>query len=263
VLGSLTCVGIGIQFGVHAPDGARRAIAGADAVFHLAGDHATAAWLKTLNPSAESLHDHYQLGKPRMAAYEGIVERVLAEVRAGKTVCFVTYGHPGVFAYPTHEALRRARDEGYHASMLPAVSAIDCLFADLGVDPGRHGFQCYEATDFLARQRIFDPASTLVLLQVGLVGDPTHQDVYGRAGLPLLAEVLERSYGRDHEVVIYEAARFPVCEPTIQRMPLAKMIDARISAASTLYVPPKGSAPLDADMLARLRRIKAEPQAQQ
>jgi hypothetical protein len=33
--------------------------------------------------------------------------------------------------------------------MLPAISAEDCLFADLGVDPADHGCPSYEATDFL------------------------------------------------------------------------------------------------------------------
>jgi hypothetical protein len=40
--------------------------------------------------------------------------------------------------------------------MLPAVSAEDCLFADLGVDPGAAGCQSHEAADFL----ILDTRST-------------------------------------------------------------------------------------------------------
>jgi hypothetical protein len=37
--------------------------------------------------------------------------------------------------------------------MLPGISAEDCLFADLGIDPGIYGCQSYEATDFLANGR--------------------------------------------------------------------------------------------------------------
>ncbi len=254
--GSLTCVGVGIQFGVHAPSGARRAITSADKVLYLAGDHATAAWLEGLNTSAESLHAFYQIDKPRIDTYDEIVERIMSYVRDGKRVCFVTYGHPGVFSYSSHQSIRRARAEGFPAAMLPAVSAIDCLFADLGVDPGNQGLQCYEATDFLARRRVFDPRSALVLLQIGLVGDSTHQEVYRLDGLRLLLDLLRKTYGADHEVIVYEAARFPVCDPAIQPVALSKVLDARISAVSTLYVPPLGPAPIDEDMIERLNRLR-------
>ncbi|HXM18775.1 MAG TPA: SAM-dependent methyltransferase [Candidatus Tumulicola sp.] len=259
--GSLTCVGVGIQFGAHASMGARRSIAAADKVLHLAGDQATAAWIDELNPAAESLHGLYALDKPRIDIYNEMVERIMNFVRAGMDVCVVTYGHPGIFAYPTHEAMRLARGEGFPATMLPAISAIDCLYADLGIDPGTNGCQCYEATDFLARRRVFDPCTALVLLQIGLTGDFTHQDVYALKGYQVLLEVLEATYGPDHEIVIYEAARFPVCDAVIQRLPLSKASRARILATSTMFVPPKGPAPLDDAMLERLG-LSAESRAQ-
>src|SRR5437773_2103233 len=74
-------------------------------------------------------------GKPRRETYAEMVEELLAPVRAGHNVCAAFYGHPGVFVNPGHEAIRRARAEGFPARMLPAVSALDCLVADLGIDP--------------------------------------------------------------------------------------------------------------------------------
>ena len=67
--------------------------------------------------------------------YARIVGDILDAVRGGASVCAAFYGHPGIFVTPSHDAVRRARAEGYPARMLPAVSAVDCLFADLGVDP--------------------------------------------------------------------------------------------------------------------------------
>ncbi|MFI1583783.1 hypothetical protein [Embleya sp. NPDC020630] len=78
--------------------------------------------------------------------------------------------HPGVFAFPGHEAVRRARLDGIPARMLAGSSAGDWLFADPGLDPATRGCQSIEASDFLLRHRVFDPTSLLVLWQVGVIG---------------------------------------------------------------------------------------------
>ena len=52
-----------------------------------------------------------------------MVDRILASVRDGRRTVAAFYGHPGVFAFATHESIRRARAEGYRARMLPGVSA--------------------------------------------------------------------------------------------------------------------------------------------
>ncbi len=173
-------------------------------------------------------------------------------VRRGQNVCVVTYGHPGVFSHPTHEAVRKARSEGFLATMLPGISAEDCLFADLGVDPGAHGCQSFEATDFLIRGRRFDPTSTLILWQIGVIGEPGIGTTRVTQSLRILADVLGRHYDANHESIVYEAAEHPFCEPSIQPVTLAMLPDARVSTRSTLYVPPKKSRPLDEEMVQRL-----------
>src|SRR6185503_14601145 len=126
-----------------------------------------------------------------LQTYEEMIQRILECVRDGNLTCLACYGHPGVFVYPSHESIRRARAEGYPARMLPGISAEDCLFADLGVDPGTIGCQSYEATDFLMNSRIVDPSSNLVLWQIGVLGDATFRaGGYDRSALPLLVERL-------------------------------------------------------------------------
>ncbi len=49
-----------------------------------------------------------------------MVERILDEVRQGRTVCAAFPGHPGVGVYPTREALRQARAEGLKTRMNPS-----------------------------------------------------------------------------------------------------------------------------------------------
>ena len=252
--GSLIIVGTGIQVNVQTTPEAREHIAHADKVLYAVSNKVSQHWIHTLNSNAESLEPFYQEGKNRFETYREIVEYILRWVRQGQNVCAVFYGHPGIFAYPTHEALRRARLEGYAARMLPGISAEDCLFADLGGDPalGVFGYQCYEATDFLIHRRRFDPHSTLVLWQVGVIANPTHETQYQVRGLDVLADVLSAWYPTDHMIFMYEAAQYPICQPMIQRRHLADLPRARVTPLSTLYIPRCGPGAPDADMMRRL-----------
>jgi uncharacterized protein YabN with tetrapyrrole methylase and pyrophosphatase domain len=182
-----------------------------------------------------------------------MVERILTAVRASLDVCAAFDGHPGVCAVPTHEAIRRARAEGFEAAMLPGISAEDCLFADLGVDPAR-GCQSFEATDFVVRRREIDPASALILWQIGLVGVTGHSNekLWSREGLAALSEVLLEIYPFKHEVVVYEANQFPGGDPRILRMPLNRLSKADVTIWSLLYVPPKAPRKMNRRMMVRL-----------
>ncbi len=216
----------------------------ADKVLYLVAEPAAEEWVRRLNPTTESLSDCYLEGQSRALAYEAMIERILSPVRKGLSVCAVFYGHPGVFVYPSHEAIRIARSEGLEARMLPGISAEDCLFADLGIDPARSGCQSYEATDFLVSERRIDPRSSLILWQAGLVGRiEAHLDGFGdnRRGLSILRDVLLSQYPPEHDVVVYEASPYVVLESSIRVVPLGKLLEAPLSPVSTLFVPPLAS----------------------
>jgi len=193
---------------------AASAIERADEILYLVTQPLTAQWIERMNPRSRSLGSLYAPGKPRRETYAEMVEELLAPVRAGRNVCAAFYGHPGVFVNPGHEAIRRARTEGYRARMLPAVSALDCLVADLGIDPAATGLQSYEATDFIVHRRRPDTAATLVLWQIGVVGELGYASAPRRENLALLADRLARTFPPGHEVIVYEASRRTLSSPT-------------------------------------------------
>jgi uncharacterized protein YabN with tetrapyrrole methylase and pyrophosphatase domain len=250
--GSLTVVGTGIQLASQVTPQARAAIEHADEVLYLVADPLTAVWIERLNPDARSLDRHYEPGRDRGETYAAIVEETLAGVRAGRRVCVAFYGHPGVFVDPGHEAVRRARQEGFRARMLPAVSAEDCLVADLGLDPGELGCQSYEATAFLVYRFRVEPSALLVLWQVGFLGQLTTTADPAPLPLDVLVERLTEHYPAEHEVMVYEAAVYPILEPHVERLPLAALPAAEISPMATLVVPPATRAPADDAMIDRL-----------
>lgn len=253
--GSLVVVGSGILAVGQMTDEARRSIETADVVLRAVSDPVSAAWIERLNPVSEDLLRFYRRDEDRREAYRMMVRCIRLHVTAGKKVCAVFYGHPGVFVYPAHEAIRQLRREGYPAAMQPGISAEDCLFASLGVDPLESGCQAFEATDFLVRRRVPDPASCLVLWQVDGVGDnsfcPGGHD--GRH-VPVLLERLLQWYSPGHEAILYDAPVFPLCPPVILCFPLGELPAAvrRVRGVGTLCLPPEAASAADPDMLERI-----------
>jgi Tetrapyrrole (Corrin/Porphyrin) Methylases len=252
--GSLVVVGTGIRTVGHLTMEAIAFMRIADAVLYVVADPIAEEVIRALNPEgAMSLRGYYGEGVDRRQSYEAMVEHMLSCVRAGQRTCAALYGHPGVFAYPTHEAIRRARAEGFSARMLPGISAEDCLFADLGVDPAVTGCQSFEATDFLVNSRVVDTSAQLILWQVGVLGDQTYRlGGYHLQGFPYLVQRLTELYAPTHEVTVYEAPIFPGLAPVATRLQLAHLAPAYVNAGSTLYVPPGRRTVTNREMAAML-----------
>ena len=189
-----------------------------------------------------------------MDSFLEMVDRILKAMTNGEAVFVALYGHPGVFAFPAHEAIRRARAMGMYARMFPGVSAEDCLFANLDVDPAWAGCQSFEATDFLIFNRRFDARSSLIIWQIGVIGDTSFQSGgYSYAvGLGVLQKRLEQFYRPDHKVIRYEAAHYPIYPHRADTVRTADLADAALTPESTLFVPPVETSVPDPKMLALL-----------
>jgi uncharacterized protein YabN with tetrapyrrole methylase and pyrophosphatase domain len=256
--GSLVCVGVGMTLGSHITPLARSYIEKADVVFTALSDGVIELWLARMNANVRSLQPLYKEGKARTDTYRQMVDTLLTEVRAGKKVCGAFYGHPGVFAWPPHRAIEIARAEGYAAHMEPGVSAEDCLYADLGFDPGRYGCQHYEASQFMFYRRRIDPSAYLILWQIGVAGDQSFARFStGAQYRKILLELLARDYDVDHEVIVYKAATLPIHQPRMDRMPLGSLPEADIDMHATLVIPPSQPLESDEETRARLRALDA------
>lgn len=263
--GSIACVGLGMTLGSHLSPLARSHIQQADVVFAAISDAIVGVWLKHMHPDVRSLQPYYGDGKSKSRAvtYREWVDVMMAEVRAGKRVCAVFYGHPGIFAWSPHEVIKLARAEGFLAHMEPGISAEDCLYADLGIDPGRFGCQHYEASQLLFYETPINPGACLVLWQVGLVGDRSMKRFStGPEYRQVLVDVLSRHYPLDHEVIIYRGATLPIEQPRIRHVELRDLPAAPVSSDETVVLRP--AAPLLAnhavrERLAELDRIAASP----
>ncbi len=244
--GTLVIVGSGIRAVGQFTLEAQAYIEWADVVFSCTADPASQYWVNQHADVVEDLLPLYENDKPRRVTYVQMAERMLQPLRRGENVVGVFYGHPGFFVNPSHRAIAIARSEGHDAFMLPAVSAADCLFADLGVDPGVEGCQIVEATDLLRRQRPLFTDGHVVILQVGMVGEMTFQySGFANDGFTALITYLQSFYGKNYRLIHYTAALFSFMHPSITWLMLSDLVipEAKrtVSEMSTFYIPPRNS----------------------
>ena len=256
--GSLVIVGTGILTPAHLSQEAISRIKGADIVHALVPDPLGLSTITKLNNNIKNLGELYyhkdnsSNGKNRLDGYNLMIEAIMRDVRDGLKVCAIFYGHPGVFVFPSHVAVEQAREEGYEATMLPAISAEDCLFADLGVDPGDIGCQAYEASQFLFYKHSINSCAALILWQLGVVGDVTLTKLTpSENGVKMLQERLAEFYPADHLVTLYEASTLPIMPPRIEEVTLSQLHRAKIRTITTLFVPPLQDPELDLDFCNR------------
>ena len=237
--GNLVCVGIGMTLGAHICPIAKSYIQEADVVFSGVSNGIVELWIQEMHNDVRSLQQYYCEGKPRNITYKEMVEAMLTEVRAGKKVVGAFYGHPGVFAYAPHKSIELAKKEGFEARMIPGISAEDCLFADLGIDPGKFGCAQYEASQLMFYRRIIDTSAYLILWRVGIAGDKSlGKFSTSKAYRQVLIDLLAEDYPMDHQVILYEAAVLPIDDIRIEKITLAEFINAKLSQHTTMVIPP-------------------------
>ncbi|MBE1162538.1 SAM-dependent methyltransferase [Dyella acidiphila] len=260
--GSLACVGMGMTLGSHLTPLARSHIEQADVVFSALSDVAVEKWLARMNPDVRNLRPYYKEGKPRIETYQEWVDLMLTEVRAGKRVCAVFYGHPGIFAWSPHKAIEIARAEGFQAHMEPGISAEDCLYADLGIDPGSHGCQHFEASQLLFSERRIDPAGYLVLWQVAPLGNwSVGAFPKGPAYRQVLVDLLSQDYPLEHEIIIYRCATLPIEKASIRRAALRDLPHLQLGTEETVVLPPSQPVKPNLAIRARLAELDKLEQA--
>ena len=244
--GSLTIVGTGIEAVSQMTVQTIGYIREADVVFYHATNGVTASQIHALNANAVDLYEYYGEGKRRTATYVQMAELMLRQVRRGLNVVGVFHGHPGYFVRPARRALAIASMEGYPTALMAGISAPDCMFADLRIDPGVRGCQILMANHLFRDESIVAVNGHVVFLQVGGVGDRGFSfSGYKQARFSDFLERLIGIYGEQQEAVYYMAAIFPGCDPDIHVYKLADYRRPQVASiirAGMLYVPPKGEA---------------------
>ena len=238
-MGELLIVGTGIMFPGQMTLEAADFIKDADCVFYNVGTHPLATkWIKENSKKSFDLYQCYAEGKPRDESYREMVDMMVSSAANGMNAVGVFYGHPGVFVGPGFQAIQECRDKGIPARMIPGVSAVDCMFADLEVDPAQYGCVMLEASDYVLTNRRVDTTIPLILWQVGVVCVREFSFERSNNNVDLLKDRLLEDYDPDHPIVCYVASTLAGSSPQVQVGTIGKLELLDISASTTCLIKP-------------------------
>jgi hypothetical protein len=252
--------GLGLQTVAHVTREVDQAICSSREVLYLDTGVATKSFLEQRCPRVTSLYEESYFDEAlRTNAYEHIAARVVEAALDHPPVTFAIHGHPLVAAHPPFLILELAHALDLRVAVLPGISAIDAILADLRLDPVIHGVQMYEATDLLLRRRPLQPEVPAILWQIGPLETCLHSMRVSRPERfsRLIAHLLQ-FYPPRHEVVAIYCSPHPLLPPAILRFAIEDMGEhaQEIHAGFTLYVPPAGSRPIhDYDLLGKLYSV--------
>lgn len=200
------------------------------------------------------LSEEYTDGENRAEIYERMARRVLddAEETDGP-VTLALYGHPMVFVSPSQIVIERAPRRGLDVEVQPGISAIDCIYADLGFDPAENGVQMFEATDLLLREFPLNPEVPAMIWQIEAVETIHHTE---RGSDPVKYErfrdYLLEFYPDDHEVHLLQTAMYPVADSiqlSVELGNLESLTPQLDDGAYIMYVPPVRERPIQNERL--------------
>ena len=172
---------------------------------------------------------------------------------------FLFHGHPLVAVHPPFLVLEIAKALDLQVEILPGISALDALFADLRLDPVIHGLQMYEATDLLLRRRPLQNDVPAIIWQIGPLETGLHSLRVSRPErFSRFVGHLRQFYPAQHQVVAIYCSPHPLMLPATLHFALEEMGEhaEQIHAGFTLYIPPAVGRPVqDADLLAKLYSV--------
>lgn len=231
----LIVVGAGIKSISHLTEETKWVIQNADKVLYLINEDNLKEWIQREAKDSESLDTIYFSSEKRIQAYQAITNHIIEQYQKFSILCVVFYGHPTVFADSALSAVKQIKHNGGEAIILPAISAQDCLFSDLEIDPGDRGCFSIEATELVLFERAIDTRAHMILWQVANFG---RVDGKRTGHINILQDYLMIYYSKDSPICLYEASSLPTHSPRIEWTRLQHLCTSVISTITTVYIPP-------------------------
>jgi hypothetical protein len=237
----LYIVGLGVLNVDHVTRETEALIRDSNEVLYLDTGVATHAYLESLCPRVTSLFEtSYEEGRQRINAYHRMSAQVLDAALDHPPVTFAIQGHPVIGVYAPFLIKDMARLLDLEILILPGISAMDCLVAELMVDPCVTGMQMFEATDLLLRRRVLQPDVPALIWQIGCVETRLHTTWISKPErFERLRAHLLRFYPPEHQVQALYSAPHPLARSTIYRFALQDICQHAhlLHPGFTLFVP--------------------------
>ena len=162
-------------------------------------------------------------GRSPAEAYAAVAAAVLARAENDPPAVFVSQGNPLLLNAINRFLLVESGRRGLSLKVYPAVSAVDMIVAELGIDVGRLGLQTLSARGLVRRPVSLNPSVPLVVLQVaGLTDDGGSAEGYGP-----LVQVFQRCYPSSQAITLLNDAGEILGEHCAVPSPISRPMTSR------------------------------------
>lgn len=207
-------------------------------IFHLTDYHRQ---LRKYCKQVVSLEKEYWTGEVDTDIYKRLADRVLAEGKQGPGVVMVGDGHPAYYDDVTWDIYRRGRRRGLDVRILTAISSIDSMAANCGLEIHTGGFQIFDATTILSLNQELNPHIDMLVMQIGWFGTSLVVDISEskRGRFKPFVKYLRRFYPADHPVRVMEAPYSEQHPAVVISTKLGKLDDhhRKIMPVMSMFIP--------------------------
>jgi hypothetical protein len=238
--GRIVIVGSGISIPDQLTLQAIQALSDAAEIWTNASETLYDSIAQVVGKAPRSLWPFYKPDRMRRANYAEVTSHLQERARATGHVAYLTQGHPLVLDSVASSLLGASDSSGIAVSVIPGISSIDTIIADIGYEPAR-GLQVFDATTFVRLNATISGSVGLLLLQPGVFGVDMPRAALGTAGPDLspLTGALNQIYPHDHPALLIRSATATM--PKYEFWTEIGKLDSAPPAAlagSTLWVPP-------------------------
>ena len=236
---ALILAGYGIGDSLQITVESQRALGRAARVFSIGLPSNLASWFRAQRIKCIDLVSCFEPGRPFAEAYLDVADTVFREAAADPPVVLLSEGNPLLSNALNRFLVMQAKERGIAVQVLPAVSPIDALICQVGLDVGSFGLQVFDARRVVARRIPIQTAVPLLLLQAGsiAIGDTTGRVSVTAEAFRPLADYRGTFYPPSHPVAHLANSADPSAA-AIVAAPLSGFdsLMPHIGPASTLFV---------------------------
>lgn len=158
-----------------------------------------------------NLEKEYWTGHEDWKVYKRIADLILNEAKNGPGVVALGDGHPAFYDEVTWDIYRRGKRRGLNVKIVAAISCIDAMAANCGLEITGNGLQILDASVMVADKQKLNPYMDTLIMQIGWYGTT------------LLMDFAHSKKGRFNPVIKHLTKFYPETHPVkIMRAPSDK-----------------------------------------
>jgi len=192
-----------------------------------------------LRSKTTSLWSLYQQGRNRSDNYQDVAESILRIAEEQHPVAWLTPGHPLIFDSVSQGLIQACDARGWRSQVVPAVSCVDAVLADLGYDPA-NGLFVHEAQAVVFQDIPLLPEVATLLLQPSAFGsDVAHYEEAWRPDFAPLQEKLLRHFSADHCCAFVRSESLQGAPRSLHWVEIGALtsVSAKYILGSSLFIP--------------------------